>query len=48
MFARNGPEAGRQEEPMQEAETQAYLKDTRKGGGFGMTLGEKLDQARRR
>ena len=32
----------------EQAETQAYLKDTRKGGGFGMTLGEKLDQARRR
>jgi small subunit ribosomal protein S1 len=32
----------------EQAETQAYLKDARKGGGFGMTLGEKLDQARRR
>ncbi|HEU5322346.1 MAG TPA: S1 RNA-binding domain-containing protein, partial [Methylomirabilota bacterium] len=32
----------------EQAETQAYLKDARKGGGFGMTLGEKLNQARRR
>jgi small subunit ribosomal protein S1 len=29
------------------AETQAYLKDARKSGGFGMTLGEKLNQARK-
>jgi small subunit ribosomal protein S1 len=29
------------------AETQAYLGGARKGGGFGMTLGEKLNQARR-
>jgi small subunit ribosomal protein S1 len=32
----------------EQAETQAYLKDSRKSGGFGMTLGEKLDQARKR
>jgi small subunit ribosomal protein S1 len=32
----------------EQAETQAYLKDARKGGGFGMTLGEKLNQARQR
>jgi ribosomal protein S1 len=32
----------------EQAETQAYLKDARKSGGFGMTLGEKLDQARKR
>jgi small subunit ribosomal protein S1 len=32
----------------EQAETQAYLTDARKGGGFGMTLGEKLGQARRR
>jgi len=31
----------------EQAETQAYLKDARKGGGFGMTLGEKLNQARK-
>ena len=31
----------------EQAETQAYLKDARKGGGFGMTLGEKLSQARK-
>jgi ribosomal protein S1 len=27
----------------EQAETQAYLKDARKGGGFGMTLGERLN-----
>jgi len=32
----------------EQVETQAYLKDVRKSGGFGMTLGEKLDQARKR
>jgi hypothetical protein len=32
----------------EQAETQAYLKDARKSGGFGMTLGEKLSQARPR
>jgi small subunit ribosomal protein S1 len=32
----------------EQAEAQAYLKDARKGGGFGMTLGEKLNQARQR
>ena len=32
----------------EQAETQAYLKDARKSGGFGMTLGEKLSQARQR
>jgi small subunit ribosomal protein S1 len=32
----------------EQTETQAYLKDARKGGGFGMTLGEKLSQARQR
>jgi small subunit ribosomal protein S1 len=31
----------------EQAETQAYLNTARKGGGFGMTLGEKLNQARR-
>jgi small subunit ribosomal protein S1 len=31
----------------EQAETQAYLKDARKSGGFGMTLGEKLNQARK-
>jgi small subunit ribosomal protein S1 len=31
----------------EQAETQAYLRDARKGGGFGMTLGEKLSQARK-
>jgi small subunit ribosomal protein S1 len=31
----------------EQAEMQAYVKDTRKGGGFGMTLGEKLNQARK-
>jgi small subunit ribosomal protein S1 len=31
----------------EQAEMQAYLKDTRKSGGFGMTLGEKLNQVRR-
>ena len=28
----------------EQAETQAYLKDARKGGGFGMTLGERLNR----
>jgi small subunit ribosomal protein S1 len=32
----------------EQAETQAYSKAARPGGGFGMTLGEKLNQARRR
>jgi small subunit ribosomal protein S1 len=32
----------------EQAETQAYLKDARRSGGFGMTLGEKLSQARPR
>ena len=32
----------------EQAETQAYLKGAKKGGGFGMTLGEKLNQARQR
>jgi small subunit ribosomal protein S1 len=31
----------------EQAEAQAYLRDTRKSGGFGMTLGEKLNQARK-
>jgi small subunit ribosomal protein S1 len=31
----------------EQTEMQAYLTTTRKGGGFGMTLGEKLNQARR-
>jgi len=31
----------------EQAETQAYLKDARKSGGFGMTLGEKINQARK-
>jgi small subunit ribosomal protein S1 len=31
----------------EQAEMQAYLNTTRKSGGFGMTLGEKLNQARR-
>ena len=31
----------------EQAETQAYLKDARKSSGFGMTLGEKLNQARK-
>jgi small subunit ribosomal protein S1 len=31
----------------EQAETQAYLKDARKSGGFGMTLGEKFNQARK-
>ena len=31
----------------EQAETQAYLKGARKGGGFGMTLGEKMNQARK-
>jgi small subunit ribosomal protein S1 len=31
----------------EQAETQAYLKDAKKSGGFGMTLGEKLNQARK-
>jgi len=30
----------------EKAEAQAYLRDARKGGGFGLTLGEKLRQAR--
>jgi small subunit ribosomal protein S1 len=32
----------------EQAETQAYLREARRGGGFGMTLGEKLNQARQR
>jgi small subunit ribosomal protein S1 len=32
----------------EQAETQAYLTSVRKGGGFGMTLGEKLNQAQGR
>jgi ribosomal protein S1 len=32
----------------EQAETQAYLKDTAKKGGFGLTLGDVLNQARRR
>jgi small subunit ribosomal protein S1 len=31
----------------EQAETQAYLRDVKKGGGFGMTLGEHLKQSRR-
>jgi small subunit ribosomal protein S1 len=31
----------------EQAEAQAYLKDARKSSGFGMTLGEKLNQARK-
>ena len=41
MFARNGPEAGRQEEPMQEAETQAYLIAVdRRRVGVAVTVGD--------
>jgi hypothetical protein len=29
------------------AEAQAYLKETGRGGGFGMTLGEALKKARK-
>jgi small subunit ribosomal protein S1 len=32
----------------EQAETQAYLRDTKTRGGFGLTLGEKLKQARER
>jgi small subunit ribosomal protein S1 len=33
----------------EQAETQAYLRDAgKKGGGFGLTLGERMQQARRR
>jgi small subunit ribosomal protein S1 len=32
----------------EQAETKAYLKDTAKKGGFGLTLGDVLNQARRR
>jgi small subunit ribosomal protein S1 len=31
----------------EQTETQAYIKDAKKGGGFGMTLGERLTQARK-
>jgi len=31
----------------EQAETQAYIRDAKKGGGFGMTLGERLTQARK-
>jgi hypothetical protein len=31
----------------EQTEAQAYLGGGRKSGGFGMTLGERLDQARR-
>jgi small subunit ribosomal protein S1 len=31
----------------EQTETQAYIKDARKGGGFGMTLGERITQARK-
>ena len=34
--------------PEEQAETQAYLREaTKKGDGFGLTLGERLNQARR-
>jgi small subunit ribosomal protein S1 len=35
-------------EQEEQAETQAYLRDAPRGGGFGMTLGERMRQARRR
>jgi small subunit ribosomal protein S1 len=31
----------------EQSETQAYIRDAKKGGGFGMTLGERLTQARK-
>jgi small subunit ribosomal protein S1 len=34
--------------PEEDAETEAYLRDSKARGGFGLTLGEKLKQARER
>jgi small subunit ribosomal protein S1 len=31
----------------EQTETQAYIRDAKKGGGFGMTLGERMTQARK-